>query len=415
MTIISHGCTCRAVGSFGPRVSKAPDGKIWFTHRDGVTLIDPRHLPHNDLPPPVHVEQITADGKVYDAPAAGTGRLRLPARVRDLDIDYTALSLVVPEKVRFKVKLEGQDKDGRELVNRRHVNYTNLPPKDYRFLVKASNNSGVWNEQGAFLEFTIPPAFYQTAWFRGLCVVAAAAALFAVYRIRVGVLERHQRLLERHQTEITMLNVRLMKAQEEERTRIAGELHDGVLQQLTTMSLNLGTVKYQVPPDSPAKTEIASVQNKMKQLGTEIRQLSHELHPASLHEAALAEALPAYCGEFSKTRGIPVSCEVDSDAKELSRGSALALYRIAQEALGNVAKHSRAKQVHVRLVRADGRVRLTVTDDGVGFVPGRAGDAGGVGLVNMRERLRQLNGTLELESQPGRGTTIRAEVPFRPA
>jgi signal transduction histidine kinase/ligand-binding sensor domain-containing protein len=401
------------IGSFGPRVSKAPDGKIWFTHRDGVTLIDPRHLPHNDLPPPVHVEQITADGEVYDAPAAGTGRLRLPARVRDLDIEYTALSLVVPEKVRFKVKLEGQDKDWRELVNHRHVNYTNLPPKDYRFLVKACNNSGVWNEEGAALEFTIPPAFFQTGWFRALSVTAALALLWAAYRIRVGVLQRNQRLLERHQAEITALNERLMKAQEEERTRIAGELHDGVLQQLTTLTLNFGALKYQVPPGSQAKSNIAGLQDSLIQLGTDVRQLSHDLHPAALHEAGLPNALSSYCEEFSKTRGIAVSCEADQDLKELSPGAALALYRIAQEALGNVAKHSKAKQVQVRLVRTNGVVRLTVSDDGVGFVPGRAGDSGGVGLVNMRERLRQLTGTLELESQPGRGATISAEVPFR--
>src|SRR6266849_3910335 len=192
--------------------------------RDGITRIDPRRLPHNDLPPPVHIEQITADGKVYDA---GSRALRLPARVRDLAIDYTALSLVAPEKVRFRIKLEGQDKDWRELVNERHVRYTNLPPKDYRFVVKASNNSGVWNEDGASLAFSIPPAFHETTWFRALCVAVAAALLWTAYRIRVGVLERNQRLMERHQAEITALNERLMKAQEEERTRIAGELHDG--------------------------------------------------------------------------------------------------------------------------------------------------------------------------------------------
>src|SRR5262249_19587879 len=230
--------------------------------------------------------------------------------------------------------------------------------------------------------------------------------------VRVGVLERHQRLLERHQTEITMLNERLMKAQEEERTRIAGELHDGVLQQLTTVALNLGAAKHQVPPDSPAKSEIAAAQKKLMQIGTDIRQLSHELHPAALNEAGLPDALSSYCGEFSKTRGIPVSCEVALDVRELSPGTALALYRVAQEALGNVAKHSKAKRVDVRLVRFDSRVRLTVSDDGVGFVAGQAGDSGGVGLLNMRERLRQLNGTLDLESEPGRGTTVRAEVPF---
>jgi signal transduction histidine kinase/ligand-binding sensor domain-containing protein len=394
----------RTVGTlapYGPPVTKAPDGKIWFTPLDGITVIDPRHLPHNDFRPPVHIEQITADGQVHDATAVRDGVLRLPPSVRDLEIDYTALSLAVPEKVRFRIKLEGQDQDFRELINERHVRYTNLPPGNYRFVVKAANDSDVWNEEGAFLDFTIPPAFHQATWFRALCAVAVAALLWAAYRIRVGVLERRQRLL--------------IDTQEEERARIAGELHDGVLQQLSAVTFNLGAIKYQIPPGSPAKAEIAGAQDKLVEIGRDIRNLSHELHSAMLQEGGLARALSSYCVEFSKARGIDVSCTADAGGTALAPRAALALYRIAQEALGNVAKHANAKQIHVRLERADGVVRLTVSDDGTGFVPAASGESGGVGLVNMRARVRALEGRLEIESQPGRGTTIRADVPSRGA
>ena len=151
------------------------------------------------------------------------------------------------------------------------------------------------------------------------------------------------------------------------------------------------------------------------QVGAEIRQLSHELHPAVLQEAGLPAALSSYCEEFGKLRGIPIAYQADESVEELSPGAALCLYRIAQEALGNVAKHAQAKQVQVRLTRSDSRVCLVVSDDGVGFNPDRSGKAGGLGLINMRERVRQLNGTFEFESEPGRGTTVKAEVPFRPA
>jgi signal transduction histidine kinase len=150
-------------------------------------------------------------------------------------------------------------------------------------------------------------------------------------------------------------------------------------------------------------------------MGADVRHLSHELYPRVLKEAGLPTALSSYCEEFSRTRSIPVSCEADSDIKELSPGTALALYRIAQEALGNTAKHAKAKQVRVRLTRAGELVRLTVSDDGVGFVPNRAHESGGVGLLNMRERARYLSGAFELESKPGHGTTVRAEIPFRTA
>ena len=412
-------------GRHTPYVTKSPDGRIWFSAPDGVSVIDPRHLPFNKLPPPMHIEHVTADGKSYD-PSHG---LRLPPRIRDLTIRYTALSLVVPEKVQFRFKLEGQDEDWREVVNNREVQYSNLAPGNYRFRVTACNNSGVWNEEGATLDFSIAPAYYQTNWFRALCGLTLLAMLWMVYRLRVGALERRQALLERNQTllernqellerhgsEIRALNEQLIKTQESERMRIAGDLHDGVLQQITSLTLRLGKVRRQVPPESEAKTTVGALQQQLIQIGTDIRHISHELHPAMLQEAGLPAALNSYCEEFSNVRGVPVSCEVDETVKELSPGAALCLYRIAQEALGNAAKHAQAKKIEVRLTRADGRVHLAVSDDGVGCDPKQAGRAGGLGVINMRERVLQLDGRFEFESGPGQGTTVKVEIPFRPA
>ena len=143
--------------------------------------------------------------------------------------------------------------------------------------------------------------------------------------------------------------------------------------------------------------------------------MSHELHPALLQEAGLPAALSSYCEEFSKVRGLTVSCETDESVEELSPGAALCLYRIAQEALGNAAKHSAANKVEVRLTRSNGRVSLFVSDDGVGCAPDQIGKSGGLGLINMRERVLQLDGTFEFDSEPGHGTTVRVTVPFRPA
>jgi signal transduction histidine kinase len=134
-----------------------------------------------------------------------------------------------------------------------------------------------------------------------------------------------------------------------------------------------------------------------------------------LKDAGLPEALRGYCAEFSRVRNIPVSCHADDSVQDLSRGAALALYRIAQEALGNAVAHGAARHIDVRLTRSNGRVTLTVSDDGRGFDPHRIGASGGLGLINMRERARQLNGTFELDSGPGRGTTVRVTIPFRPA
>jgi PAS domain S-box-containing protein len=200
-TVFDNSDGVRSVGvygSAGPHVTRSPDGRIWFESGDGVSVIDPHHLAFNRLPPPVHVEQVTADRKTYWQNWSGdasSSHPKLPPLVRDLAIDYTALSLVAPEKVLFRYKLEGWDQDWQDAGNERKAFYSNLPPRNYRFRVIASNNSGVWNDTGASLDFAIAPAYYQTKWFRALCVAAFVALLWAAYRVRVRQLRRQEKKL----------------------------------------------------------------------------------------------------------------------------------------------------------------------------------------------------------------------------
>jgi signal transduction histidine kinase/ligand-binding sensor domain-containing protein len=195
----SDGVRSRALTTgFTPLVAKTVDGKLWFLPLDGVSVIDPQHLPFNKLPPPVHIEQITADRKTYwqnlsDDPTSSSPRL--PPLVRDLTISYTALSFAAPEKVLFRYKLEGWDRDWQDAGNRRRAFYTNLSPGKYRFRVAACNNSGVWNEAGTFLDFSITPAYYQRNWFRISSVVALAVLLWMLYKLRVrGIQQRSEQL-----------------------------------------------------------------------------------------------------------------------------------------------------------------------------------------------------------------------------
>jgi PAS domain S-box-containing protein len=178
---------------FLPQASRSPDGKLWFANISALQMFDPLHVKKNLVSPPVHVEQVIADGKSYDTASDKAGQLPLPPLIRDLEIDYTALSFVTPEKIRFRYKLEGVDRDWHEVGNRRQAFYTDLPPRHYRFRVTACNNSGVWNETTTFLDFTIAPAYYQTNWFRVLCVAAFLALLGMAYQIRVRQLRNEER------------------------------------------------------------------------------------------------------------------------------------------------------------------------------------------------------------------------------
>jgi len=177
------------LGTFTPRATRSIDGRLWFTNATVAQMIDPGRLDRNSIKPPVHIEDLIADRKSY----AVRNNLRLPALTRDLEIDYTALSFVVPQKVQFRYKLENYDREWQDPEARRQAFYSNLRPGKYRFRVIASNNSGLWNESGAELDFDIASAYYQTIWFRGLCILAFLMLLCAVYQMRVQQLQAQEK------------------------------------------------------------------------------------------------------------------------------------------------------------------------------------------------------------------------------
>src|SRR4029450_12845116 len=230
----------RDFNAYTPRVTKTADGRLWFLANDGISVVDPRRVGRNTLPPPTYVERIIADRTTYQ----GVQGLRLPPLVRDLQIDYTALSLVAPEKNRFRVMLEGRDTDWQDVGTRRQAFYTDLVPGSYPFRVKGSNNHGVWNEAGTALAFSIAPAYYQTRWFQALAVAATLSLFWMGFVARLGQVKReyHRRLDERVH----------------ERTRIARELHDTLLQSFHGLLLRFQTVSHLLPEHSDAKEKLDS-------------------------------------------------------------------------------------------------------------------------------------------------------------
>ena len=197
---------------FRPNASRSPDGRLWFANENVVQMIDPDHLDRNPILPPVHIEEIIADHKSY----AQRDALRLPALTRNLEIDYTALSFVAPQKVRFRYKLEGHDSEWQDPGTRRQAFYSDLPPANYRFRVIASNNDGLWNEEGATLAFSVAAAWYQTRWFRAGSLAALLALLWCVYRLRV-------RSIQRRSQQLASINAKL-EAQISENADLYSEL-----------------------------------------------------------------------------------------------------------------------------------------------------------------------------------------------
>jgi signal transduction histidine kinase len=382
---------------------------LWFLPWDGVSVVDPRHLPVNKRPPPVHVEQIIADRKTYWENLYGEASSsppKLPPLVRDLTIDYTALSLVAPEKVHFRYKLEGWDRDWQDVGTRRQAFYTNLGPRKYRFRVMACNNSDVWNEAGASLDFSILPAYYQTNWFRAACVAAFLAMLWAIYQMRLRQLARE-------------FNAGL-EARVGERTRIARELHDSLLQGFQGLMFRLQAVRDMLPGRAPAEAIEAldvALERGDKAIA-EGRDTVSNLREPILGDSDIAQALTALGKELAQQSGnglVPcVRVLLEGKQRELNPMLRDEVYRIAREALRNAFSHARAQKIEAEITYSDSEFLLHVRDDGGGLDPEVANQgarAGHWGLPGMRERAKSFGGKLEIWSEHGSGTEIELSVP----
>jgi len=381
--------------NFRPEVSKSPDGKLWFANENILQVVDPEHLKGNGIPPPVHVEQIIADRKKY-LPRDG---LQLPALTRDVEIDYTALSLVVPEKVRFRYKLEGHDSDWQDPQNRRQAFYTDLPPGNYRFHVIASNNDGVWNEAGAEVRLEVLPAFYQTVWFRICCILSAAGILGLFYVLRLRLLSA--RMQARFEERL------------EERERIARDLHDTLLQGIYSASLHFDLANNRLQEDSPAKPAVQRGLDLLRQMSQEGRNALRSLRSPEVAPDAMEHALSRLPKEFALPVGIDFQVATEGRPRVLRPLIRDEAYLIAREAVLNAFHHARATKIEIEVDYASRHLRILVRDNGCGMESGllRVGREGHWGLTGMRERAEKIGAKLQVLSRPNAGTEIHLSIP----
>ena len=395
-------------GEYGPPVAKSTDGRLWYVTGDGVQVIDPHHLAFNKLPPPVHIEQVRADGKPYQVKQG----MRLPANVRDVGIEYTALSLAAPEKVRFKYMLEGQDPDWKEVINDRDVQYSNLRPRNYRFRIIACNNSGVWNETGDSLEFSIDPAFYQRNAFLALCTAVLLALLWAAYQFRVRQLRQKFNIAS--------------EARLNERIRIARELHDTLLQSFQGLMFSFQAARNQLPgrTEEAIRTLDQAILEGDEAIA-EGRDAIQGLRADPDLESNLEHLLTATGKELARSSSAGAEppafqVTVEGARKPLSPLLQDEVYRIAREFLRNAFQHAHASRIEAEVAYDNQFFRLRVRDNGKGIDPKfleQGARPGHWGLPGVRERVRRIGAQLRLWSEPGAGTeaelTIAARIAYR--
>ncbi len=374
------------------------EGDIWAATSEGLDRF--RDPAFKTRPPPALIEQIKADGKTYDA----FNGLRLPAHVRDLAIDYTALTLIAPDKIHFRYKLEGQDPNWREVVDDRHVQYSNLPPGDYHFRVTACNSSGVWNEAGASLDFSIAPAYYQTIWFRLSCVVAFLGLLVALYRLRLRRLVRQFNMT--------------LEARLAERTRIARELHDTLLQSFQGVLLKFHVVTYMLTDRPEAQKSLESVIEQARQAITEGRDAVQGLRSSTVIKndltCALAQLGERLAAEQNGQNRAAFHVDVGGVSRDLHPILRDEVCRIASESIRNAFHHSGASRIEVEISYGERQLRVRIRDNGKGIDPkvlDAGGRAGHHGLPGMHERTQLVGGKLAVWSELDSGTEVELTIP----
>jgi signal transduction histidine kinase/ligand-binding sensor domain-containing protein len=388
-----------------PSALQTTDGRVWFVMSDGLVWIDPTHLIRNTLVPPVTIWSIGSGGKQYPNLA---NDLRLPVHTTSLQIDYTAGSLTIPERVHFRYKLEGSDREWQDVGNRREALYTNLGPGRYTFRVVASNNDGVWNNTGAFTNFTITPAFYQTNWFYSLCALLCLGILFVLYKLRVQQVAAQVR---------GRLEARLA-----ERERIARELHDTLLQGVQGLIWRFQAVADRIPTHEPSRDLMEQSLARADQVLGESRDRVKDLRALGSDVADLPQALAAEGEHLASAYPAQFRASIAGVHRDLHPIVREEVFLIAREALCNAFRHAGAHHIEAEVTYTEAALQLRIRDDGQGIsaeVLEAGGRSGHFGLLGMRERAAKIRARMTVWSKPAAGTEIDLRVPadvaYRPS
>lgn len=380
--------------SFENTAVKGPNGRLWFVTGHGVVWVDPNHLNENSHPPPVSIRSVTANGKEY--PSATT--LQLPAGVTNLRFDFAALSLSIPERVRFRYRLEGVDDGWVDPGDRRQAFYTKLAPGRYRFQVIAANNDQVWNRTGASLVLVIPPTFVQSAWFLALCLLAGAGVLWLLYSLRL------RRVSER---------IRIgLEERLAERERIARELHDTLLQGFQGLILRFQAVADRMPDDQPARALMERALDRADEVLVEGRDRVRKLR---IEEGCgeLSQIFAAAAERLALDHTVKVRVIVEGAPRALHPIARDEISMIGNEAIFNAFQHANARNIEIGIVYHRSELRVRFRDDGVGVAADvlEGGRPGHFGLAGMRERAQGLRAEFAARSRLGAGTEIELTIP----
>lgn len=383
-------------GGGQPAGIQTHDGRFWIPTQKGVAVIDPDSITPNDRPPPVVIEQVLVDQQ----PVAVNGAIELQPGQSHLEIHYAALTYLRPELARFQYKLEPLDTEWVDAGSRRIAYYPHLAYGTYRFHVIAANRDGVWNRVGASIGVRAIPPFWRTWWFQTAVALAAAAVTTWLIRLRIRRLRQEQAAQELFARE-------LIESQERERKRIAAELHDSLSQTLSIIK-NRAVLSLQDGRQASALGQMEEIAEAAGEALAEVREIVYGLRPVEIDRLGLTKAIGAMVKKVSASSGVKIHTEVDPLDGTFTGETEMNIYRVVQEGLSNIVKHSGAAEAAVQIRRNAQMVEIVMRDSGRGFSPEASGAShgSGLGLMSISERARMMGAKFHLTSAPGQGTTL---------
>jgi signal transduction histidine kinase/ligand-binding sensor domain-containing protein len=408
---------------------KTADGRLWFPTSKGLVVVDPAGARINPLPPPVRIEAMRVDDKriqnedggwkMEDGTRAPSSVLHPPSSLvippgrHRIEFEYTGLSFVAPEKVRFKCRLDNFEAEWADAGTRRVATYNYIPPGNYSFQVIACNNDGVWNETGASLAFEVLPYFWQTTWFHVLG--GLATALGAGGAVWFDTRRRMRRKLERAERQRDI---------ERERTRIARDIHDDLGAQLTRITMMSESARGDLANPERAAAGLEKIYDTARELTRSMDEIVWAVSPRHDTLESLATYLEKFAQDWLATAGIRCRLDLPLQFPEWHLTSEVRhnVFLAFKESLHNAVKHSGATEVLIRLAVKEKSFELSVADNGRGFIAGektkdaaaaQGRAASGNGLENMRRRLAAIGGSCEIQSAPGAGTQVVFSVQLK--
>jgi signal transduction histidine kinase len=396
--------------------ARSANGNIYVGGTLGINLFNPSKIRASSYIPPIALTSLTQNEKTVQITISveSIQEVVLKWPKNSFEFEFTSLSFADPQKNQYAYMLEGLDTNWNDIGNKHEGRYTNLPGGEYNLRLKGSNNDGVWNETGATIKITVIPPFWQTWWFYTFAGLMAIVSIWGGYRLRIHGIESHRHELEREVQERTREIERLFEQTKElaiieERNRLARDLHDSAKQKAFAALAQIGTAGGIIQNNPKAAHEhLNEAENLVYDVIQELTFLIQEMYPLALKEKGLATSIREYLYEWENRTDIPVNAQIKGEQR-LPLKMEQAIYRISQESLANVARHSHATRVEVIMDYGKDAICLSISDNGRGFDPKQKPN--GIGLRSIRERAESIGGQVTIESTIGKGTCVNVTIP----